>query len=147
MKPDPDKKWRAFLDLANTPRVRLPEFIQCGEAYLDMDRGFSVEDLLPSVEYVRDTIRFMLYHMTMKSDAAIPGFRKVHLGNLEALIDPRWKEKLPYFISCNFIVVSQLGREASKAFLEYCRIPNGERPRFVRRLWKYFPLDKCTGVT
>jgi hypothetical protein len=144
VKPDPDKKWRVFLDLANTPRVRLPELIQSIEA--NRDHGFSVEDLLPSVEYVRDTIRFMLYHMTMKSDADIPGFRKVHLGNLEALIDPQWKEKLPYFISCNFIVVSQLGREASKAFLEYCRLPYGERPRFIRRLWQYFPT-KCTGVT
>jgi hypothetical protein len=137
MKPGPDTKWYVFLHLANTPRVRLPELIASSEA--DTDRSFSAEELLPSVEYVRDTIRFMLYQMTMKSDADIPGFRKLHLGNLEALIDPRWKEKLPHFISRDFTVVSQLAYKAAQAFLAYCRIPNGERPRLIRRLWKYFP--------
>lgn len=131
-------KWDKFLDLANTPRSRLPEFIKSSE--VDMDRGFSEEELLPSVEFVRDTIRFLLYQMTMKSDPATAGYRKIHLGNLEALIDPRWKEKLPYFISRNFSVVSQIAHEAAKSFLEWCRMPNGKRPRFVRRLWKYFPL-------
>jgi hypothetical protein len=137
MKPGFDTKWHVFLDLANTPRVRLPELIASVEA--DKDGGFSAEELLPSVEYVRDTIRFMLYQMTMKSDAAIPGFRKMHLGNLGALIDPKWKEKLPPFISRDFSVVAQLAHKAAQAFFVYCRIPNGERPRLVRRLWQYFP--------
>ena len=145
-------KWDKFLDLANTPRSRLPELIESKE--VDIGFNFSVEELLPSVEYVRDTIRFLLYHMTIrhspgdiakKSDTVIRGYCKVHLGNLEALIDPRWKQKLPYFISRNFTVVSQMAHEAATAFVEWSQMPNGERPRFVCRCWKYFALSEDHG--
>jgi hypothetical protein len=121
-----------------------------------MDSGFSAEELLPSVEYVRDTIRFMLYHMTICApegdvakgrDARIRGLQKINLGNLEALIDTRWKEKLPWFIRRNVTVVSKIARESAEAFLEWCRMPTSERPRFVFRLWKYFPEAKMKGGT
>ena len=148
MEPGPDNRWKPFLDLANIPRVRLPEFIEIRRAA--EERHLSIEQLLPSVEFVRDTIRFMLYQITMKGYAAIPGFRKIHLGNLEAFTDPEWKEKLPPFIRCNFTEVAKIAHEAADAFLAYCRMPDAERPLFVRRLWKYFPrerTDSLQGVT
>ena len=142
MKQVTDTKWHKFLDLANTPRSRLPELI--GSSKVDMGSGFSVEELLPSVEYVRDTIRFVLYKMTIcdseggiarKNDCTIRGYRKIHLKNLEALTDPLWKQKLPYFIRRDFAVISQTAHDAAKVFLEWCGMPNGERPRFVRSWW------------
>ena len=142
-----DTKWHKFLELANTPRGRLPELIKSSE--VDMTYGFSLEELLPSVEYVWDTLRFLLHQMTIrdsegdtakKIDTAIRVYRKIHIANLEALTDPRWKDKLPYSISHNFTVLSQLAHEAAKAFVEWCRMPSGERPRFVRRHFQYFAI-------
>lgn len=147
MKLDTDTKWHKFLELANTPRGRLPELIKSSE--VDMAYGFSVEELLPSVEYVWDTLRFLLHHMTIgdsegeaadKTDTAIRVYGKIHIANLEALTDPPWKEKLPYSVSCNFTVVSHVAQEAAEAFVEWCRMPSGERPRFVRRHFQYFAL-------
>ena len=144
-----DTKWYKFLDLANTPRGQLSELIKSSK--VDMGCGLSVEELLPSVEYARDTIRFLLYHTTLrdsegygakKNDTSIRGYRKIHLANLEAFIDPGWKQKLPYFISRDLTVVSQMALEAAKAFLGWCGMPNGEGTRFVRRCWKYFVLSK-----
>lgn len=78
-------------------------------------------------------------------DARIRGLQKINLGNLEALIDRRWKETLPWFIQRDVTVVSGIAHESAEAFLEWCRMPNGERPRCVRRLWKYFLEAKAKG--
>jgi hypothetical protein len=144
-------KWQRFLDLVNTPRSRLPELIDTTEGH--PGSGPSVEELLPSVESVWETIRFMLRQLrildcetgTVKEKVdAMRGFRKIHLGNLEALTNPQWKQTLPHYISRDFSVVSKTAHKAAEVFLECCRMPKADRPHFALCRWcqEYFATSK-----
>lgn len=143
-------KCRKFLELANRPPRLLRELIKVNEGHLVS--GFSVEDLLPSVQFVRGAIRYVFYRMlgigaeTKLDDRTCRMYRgscEIHLRNLEALVDPRWKKRLPSYIRRDFLVIAKTARDAAKAFLHVYRSPPHNWPRMATCRWcqGYFVVE------
>jgi len=143
-------KCRKFLELVNAPSRLLPELIKVNEGHLVS--GFSVEDLLPSVKFVRGAIRYVLHRMLdMGAKAKLDektlrmyrGSCEMHLRNLEALVDPHWQKRLPYFIRRDFPVIAKTARDAANAFLHVYRSPEHKWPRIATCKWclGYFVME------
>lgn len=146
----PSIKCRKFLELVNVPPRLLPELIKVNEGHLMS--GFSTEDLLPSVEFVRRAIRYVLYRMLGTGAEAkldkrtcrmYRGSCEIHMRNLEALVDPRWQKRLPYYIRRDFPVIAKTARDAANAFLHVYRSPEHKWPRIATCRWcrGYFVVE------
>lgn len=142
---------RKFLGLANSPPRLLPDFVKVNEGYLVSD--VLVDDLLPSVLFVRGAIRYVLYRMlgigaeTKLDERTCRMYRgscEIHLRNLEALIDPQWKKRLAPYIRRDFPVVAKTARDSAAAFLHVYRSPPHTWPRMATCRWcqGYFVVER-----
>ena len=144
-------KSQKFLELVNSPPRLLPKLIKVNEGHVGP--GFSVEELLPSVRFVRDAIRYVLYRMLgigaetkldERTRRMYRGSCEIHLRNLEALVDPRWEKRLAPYIQREFSLIAKTARDAASAFLHVYRSPPNKWPNMATCRWcqGYFIVEE-----
>ena len=143
-------KCQKFLELANIPPRLLPELLKRNEGHLVSDSA--VESLLPSVQFVRDSIRYVLYRMLgigaearldKRTISMYRGSCEIHLRNLEALADPQWERRLAPYIQREFSKIAKTARDAANAFVHVYRRPSHKWPHMATCRWcqGYFVLE------